>query len=341
MGIRKANHIQVVLTEDKKLEDVLSDIDISTIKHLTIKGELNCESIKYLHNKMSATLVELDITGANIINDDSYNCGFLRVDKGEKWIHIMGLKYFKKLEIITLGPSITNYEVTYADMPLQEFPCTDTLFDAPSLRHIEIHKDNPILYSVDGVVYTKNGTLIRCPICKEGHYDIPDTTVKVGNNAFDSCKKLKTINIPYSVEYIEISSILYNSFSGCTASIKIDSKNPKYKINDNGKIARNIDETTQLKIIESYVKELVREILKDFDIELKSETLYDAIFLMRPKGSNLDVMGILMSCLVDEFSVAFSDEEIVEINTMNDIVKWLVDNLNEDDLWRLLNEFEE
>lgn len=48
MGIK--HKIKVVLTKDKNLEDALFGIDVSTIARLTIKGELNCESIKYLHD---------------------------------------------------------------------------------------------------------------------------------------------------------------------------------------------------------------------------------------------------------------------------------------------------
>lgn len=345
MEMSDMNHVQVVLTKKDNLKKALSGIDVSAIKRLTIKGDLNYESVEYIGNSMSETLVELDISEAVIINDKYYKYkGFLRISAEERknlWIFLLQTWRFKKLEKIALGASITNHSVRYVDMPLQELPDEKSLFNIESLRHIEIHKDNPVYLSIDGVVFDKKGTLIRCPRCKEGDYDIPDTTIEIESGAFRFCRKLRTVRIPSSVKDICLGNYS-NSFDGCTAFIEVDPENPRYKVDDNGKIVGNIDTAARVKIMESYVKELVNEILKDYDIELKSETVsvYNLIFRMRPRGGNLDVMGMLMERIQDEFFVEFSEEEIVGINTMDAIIKWLVNNLSEEDLFEIIDSYE-
>lgn len=254
MKMSDMDHIQVVLTKKDNLKKALSGIDVSTIKRLTIKGNLNYESVEYIGNFMSETLVELDISEAVIINDENYKYkGFLRISAEERkklWIFLLQTWRFKKLEKITLGASITNHSVRYVDMPLQEFLDEKSLFDIESLRQIEIHKANPVYVSIDGVVFDKKGTLIRCPICKEGNYEIPDTTIEIESEAFHLCRKLGTVRIPSSVKKINLDRY-FNSFDGCTAVIKVDPKNPRYKVDDNGKIVRNIDVAAQVKIIKS------------------------------------------------------------------------------------------
>ena len=257
------------------------------------------------------------------------------------WIFLLNTWRFKKLEKIALGASITNHSVRYVDMPCQEFLTKMSLFDIESLRHIEIHKANPVYVSIDGVVFDKKGTLIRCPKCKEGDYEIPDTTIEIESEAFRLCYKLRTIRIPSSVRNICLNGY-FNSFDNCTAFIEVDPKNPGYKVDGNGKIVRNIDAAAQVKIIESYVKELVSGILKVYNIELKSKTSfeYNLIFRMIPRGSNLDVMGMLMERIQDKFFVEFSEEEIVGINTMDAIAKWLINNLSKEDLFEIIDSYE-
>lgn len=215
MGISNTHHIQVVLTEDKNLKEALSDIDVSTIKRLIIKGYFNCDSIKYLHKKMSATLVELDISDANIINDTNPDC--IYEYEGEEWIYIFGSSDFKKLEKITLGPSITTYEVTCFNTALREYPETYSLFDADSLRHIEIHNDNPNFRSVDGVLFSKDGTLIKYPPQKTGKiYSIPQFVKTVREEAFRNCTVLQHIELPHS-----ITTIGRGTFMGCSSLVSI------------------------------------------------------------------------------------------------------------------------
>ncbi len=77
-----------------------------------------------------------------------------------------------------------------------------------TLEEIEIHKDNKVYTSVDGVLFDKDMTRLICyPSAKEGEsYRIPDSVKTVGNRAFYKTE-LVTVELGKNLEIIE-----YNAF---------------------------------------------------------------------------------------------------------------------------------
>lgn len=62
---------------------------------------------------------------------------------------------------------------------------------------------NPYLKSVNGVLYSKDGTLlIKCPTEKQGSFTVPSTVRKIAACAFEDCTKLTHITVPDSVTSI-------------------------------------------------------------------------------------------------------------------------------------------
>ena len=80
-----------------------------------------------------------------------------------------------------------------------------------SLKNITVDPTNPEFKSIDGVLYSKDGTaLIACPACIElTSFTIPDTVTTIGNYAFYNCASLASFSIPDSV-----TEIGYGAFSG-------------------------------------------------------------------------------------------------------------------------------
>ena len=71
------------------------------------------------------------------------------------------------------------------------------------LKEIRVDPANPYCASKDGILYSKDMTILYvCPAAHEGKVVIPDTVTKIGSHAFDSCVGLKEIVIPASVEEI-------------------------------------------------------------------------------------------------------------------------------------------
>ena len=94
-----------------------------------------------------------------------------------------------------------------------------------SIAEINVDPDNKNYCSIDGVVYTKDGTvLVLCPAGKTS-VTIPDGVTKIGGGAFMSCSSLVEVAIPEGVKYIESSA-----FFGCSSLTSITIPNGVTKI---------------------------------------------------------------------------------------------------------------
>lgn len=78
-----------------------------------------------------------------------------------------------------------------------------------SLEAVTVDPENPWFCSIDGVVYTKDGKeLVFYPPGKEdSEFFIPEGVTTIGMHAFNDCKNLKRIFIPYTVNEITYDSI--------------------------------------------------------------------------------------------------------------------------------------
>ena len=75
-----------------------------------------------------------------------------------------------------------------------------------SLTSIYVSNDNEYFKSVDGVLFSKDGTvLIAFPRGKDAsEYSIPDGVKEIGNRAFSVCTSLNTIEIPKRMVFISL-----------------------------------------------------------------------------------------------------------------------------------------
>lgn len=146
------NHIQVVLTKKDNLKKVLSDIDVSTFKRLTLKRNIAKSSFGFINKKMRSTLEEFYINGEIIDDKDSECIYMLRPSKlsALRTIHI-GVS-IKKIEHTN---RITQYELLSYGAEAHTISKTFALFDAPALEAINVHPNNPIYFSKNGVLLKK------------------------------------------------------------------------------------------------------------------------------------------------------------------------------------------
>jgi len=74
-----------------------------------------------------------------------------------------------------------------------------------SLTAIEVAEENEYYTSVDGVLFTDDGTLLMCyPMGKPGaEYEIPAGVTTIGYEAFYNCGNLTSVVIPEGVTYID------------------------------------------------------------------------------------------------------------------------------------------
>ncbi len=80
-----------------------------------------------------------------------------------------------------------------------------------NLTYIDVDKNNPNFKSVDGVLFSKDGTkLIAFPGGKSGAYTVPNGVTSISNYAFDHCYKLTSVSM-----YNSVTEIGANAFSYC------------------------------------------------------------------------------------------------------------------------------
>ncbi len=94
-----------------------------------------------------------------------------------------------------------------------------------AMKQINVAAGNQTYTSVDGVVYTKDGTkLIACPNAKES-ITILETVTSIPPESFRACGKLTSVRLPASVADIGDSPFTY---CGSLMRIDVDSRNAKF-----------------------------------------------------------------------------------------------------------------
>lgn len=82
------------------------------------------------------------------------------------------------------------------------FSQRSNLFSRPGLRYIEMTKDNKYYSSKDGILYTKDGTvLLKCPRDRTEPVIIPEGVVEIEAEAFESCH-IKSVKFPDTLRVI-------------------------------------------------------------------------------------------------------------------------------------------
>lgn len=118
--------------------------------------------------------------------------------------------YPENLKVLKLPASFCAFLDNEDEETLDYSEINDGLFDwCDSLERIEVDPDNPVFCSVDGVLFSKDRkTLIACPGCKQGEYEIPDGTEEIGARAFYMNEKLTGVYVPDSVQVIDDEAFL-------------------------------------------------------------------------------------------------------------------------------------
>lgn len=100
--------------------------------------------------------------------------------------------------------------------------CEGIFVSCVKLKNIQVDDMNPFYKSINGVLFSKDGTKLICyPAAKTDYsYIIPDSVTTIENYAFFDCKGLGSIEIPDSV-----TTIGNYAFSGCTGLESIEIPN--------------------------------------------------------------------------------------------------------------------
>lgn len=109
--------------------------------------------------------------------------------------------------ISTYAFNRSGLQSLYIPMNTYWNPCQFTGYanGCDELRSVTVHPENPYLCSIDGVMYSKDKTIICLyPAKRSGtSYEIPNTVETIFQNAFSGARYLKEIVIPDSVTIIK------------------------------------------------------------------------------------------------------------------------------------------
>ncbi|MCH5199031.1 MAG: leucine-rich repeat protein [Oscillospiraceae bacterium] len=82
------------------------------------------------------------------------------------------------------------------------------------ITYINIPEENENYKSVDGIVYTKDGSvLVVCPRGIEGRVTVVDGTKVIGKSSFYNCSNIKSVEIPGTVEKIQYDAFAHAGLS--------------------------------------------------------------------------------------------------------------------------------
>lgn len=166
----------------------------------------DCKRLISLKLPSSATIIaQLSIWGCTNLKDLQFPISCKKIESNA----IYGCK---NLARIRLGSLIETFE-------------GNNFSGCNNLEYIDVDADNKTFKSVDGVLYSRNGKVVKYPI---GHWNkdvvIPDDVTEIGNNAFDDAD-IESVVIPEGVVTIGSSA-----FSGCKHLTKIEIPNSVNKI---------------------------------------------------------------------------------------------------------------
>ena len=183
----------------------LNSIDIpegvSSMGHVAFS---NCTSLTSIKIPSSLTIM------TNIVFLGCKKLKEIIVDKGNpSYCSFDGALFSKDMGRLIYVPG----GKTKFTWPNNEFAtCEHTFDDCTKLKKLSVARDHPRLRSINGVLYSKDGSELVCfPMGKES-IEIPSYVTKIGYGAFANSARLISIVIPKSVTEIDGSA-----FENCTS----------------------------------------------------------------------------------------------------------------------------
>ena len=197
----------------KKLTDI-SNVHVRNVGH---RGFAGCEKLEYVN-----------ITGATIGEQAFASCsGLKKIPEKIERIEESAFLWCRSLEKINLQEGIEfiganafgQTGVTSITIPASVTSIGDSKYSYGgrtyygkhafanmwNLQKIEVAKDNENYKSIDGILYSKDGTMLYvCPNAKEGVVTIPDTVENIDAHAFTECTKITKVILPNTVKEIPV-----------------------------------------------------------------------------------------------------------------------------------------
>lgn len=175
--------------------------------------------------------IEIPETVSEIGNNAFANCSKLEEiwlpegleEIGKDAFRYSALKYIdlpESLRVLGSG-AFNSTNINHIFIPASLEQCDFASFDTQYMLGYEVEPGNPILSSIDGVLYTADrSTLLRYPTKREGSYVLPRETNNIDQNAFRNCSEIQEI-----ILHPGINEIYDNMFAYCRKLTHIELPN--------------------------------------------------------------------------------------------------------------------
>ena len=197
----------------KKLTDI-SNVHVRNVGH---RGFAGCEKLEYV-NITGATIGEQAFASCSglkkipekieRIEESAFLwCSSLEKINLQEGIKFIGANAFGQTGVtsITIPASVTSIGDSKYSYGGRTYYGKHAFANMWNLQKIEVAKDNENYKSIDGILYSKDGTMLYvCPNAKEGVVTIPDTVENIDAHAFTECTKITKVILPNTVKEIPV-----------------------------------------------------------------------------------------------------------------------------------------
>lgn len=200
----------------EKLETVTIPKSVTKIGSGVFTGcislrEINVDPENPAYSSVDGVLFTKD--GKELVQYPGGKTGAYRIPAGVEKVSATAFRSCAGLTEITL-PAGKGWLDSAASKATTGTEYAFTLFhDCSALRAVWIDGDDPQIRSVNGVLFTKDGTTLLCyPAGREGAYEIPDGVTAIAFGAFEGCRGLTAVTLPGTVTEIRTCA-----FQKCTS----------------------------------------------------------------------------------------------------------------------------
>ena len=215
--------------------------------HFELSDDADMDNIVF--NVLDGSCVDDSIPLSGEFKVETYSESFEYTENGDGTITITGFTPSTNsrgtLEIPSQidGKTVTgiesyvlngDYEAVMIPETITSYLDASTFHNLNKLKSITVDEDNIDYSSVDGALFDKDKTILRCcPRGKSGVYAIPDGVKRLNDSAFYRCGSLTELFIPASLESDNI-SLQQNFVSTCDnlESINVDENNEYFSSAD-------------------------------------------------------------------------------------------------------------
>ena len=252
-------------------------------------------------------LVQIDIPNSvtkigMMAFENCSNLSSVKMSDNVSKIEMMTFSYCTNLQTFTVGKNVREMDGT-------------AFSGCASLKSYEVDEENPVLSSIEGVLYSKDRKkLLKCPnALYSTSYAVPDGVEIIAEYAFQKCQNIEKFTLPESLTTIETSAFSYCSMT----TINLPST-----VSSIGWMAFEECDKLETFIIPDAVTEIPMMMLYGCD---------NLSYVYLPSGirhvelsafSRCKKLSTIYSDMVDIASVEFEESYDGKINAFDGIDKW-------------------